>query len=316
MSETNPTVECVASQVFAIDTGYVRPGLAACHAVQTAESVYLVDCGPGSGIPAVLAGLRTLGMAPDDVSHVILTHIHLDHAGGVGTLLDALPRARVVVHPRAARHLVDPSRLIAGSIAVYGADLFQQLYGDVRAVPAERLHVTTDDEAWTLGGHTLRFLHTEGHAKHHHCIVDEGIDGVFTGDTFGISYRELRGPGRPFVMATTTPVDFDPHAAHQSIDRIVATGVRSAFLTHYSRVDGLADLAPDLHDDIQTFVTLASLDSDACVDQMMAHWSNRARALGCTLEDGALAAHLVLDARLNADGLAVWWSRQKREMES
>ncbi len=304
-----PRVQPVGDGVFAIDAGYVRPGLAAIHVLRAGDAVAVVDTGVGGSVPRVLAGLAALGIPEDAVQQVILTHIHLDHAGGAGRLMQALPAATLVVHPRGARHMADPRRLEAGARAVYGA-AYDDLYGALVPVPEDRILATHDDQRLALGDRALHILHTPGHARHHHCIVDPVAGGVFTGDTFGIAYPELRAGGRPFVFPTTTPVHFDPAAAHASIDRIVAAaaavGADAAWLTHFSRVEGLAGIAQGLHALLDGLVAAAEAGPDGLEERVAAVLRRAARAHGITLDDAELDRILSLDATLNAQGLAHW----------
>ena len=304
----------VGPQVWSVDSGYVRPDLCAIHILQAADRAAIIDTGIHTSVPRTLAALAELGVPRDHVQYVILTHIHLDHAGGAGSLMQQLPAATLVVHPRGARHMADPSRLIAGSIAVYGETVFRQLYGDILPIDADRIHATHDDECLRLGDRPLRFMHTPGHARHHHCIADPTGGGVFTGDTFGIAYPQLRSPdGRPFLFPTTTPVHFDPDAARASIDRIVSTGHDVAWLTHYSRVQGLGELAAQLHAHLDHFVELtASSDSVEQLERrVMDHLQESLDEMGHPWSRQARADLLELDARLNAQGLMHWWTSRR-----
>ncbi|HPU54094.1 MAG TPA: MBL fold metallo-hydrolase, partial [Burkholderiaceae bacterium] len=180
-----------AHGIHAIDAGYVRPMLAAIHLVIEDGQAALIDSGVNASVPAVLAALAELGLPAAAVKWVMLTHVHLDHAGGAGLLLEHLPEARLTVHPRGAPHMRDPARLVAGTIAVYGEQATRALYGDIRAIDPERILETPDGTRLTLGAREFEFIDTPGHARHHVCIVDHGSQSVFTGDTFGLSYREL-----------------------------------------------------------------------------------------------------------------------------
>src|SRR5512138_3241421 len=162
----------VAPGVVLVDTGYVRPRLAAAYLVRGRDSAAVVETGAASAVPRILAALAAQGLSPADVSHVVVTHVHLDHAGGAGALLRELPRARLVVHPRGARHLVDPSKLVAGTIEVYGEARFRALYGELVPVPAERVVEAPDGFTVELGGRRLRILDAPGHAKHHFVVWD------------------------------------------------------------------------------------------------------------------------------------------------
>lgn len=299
-----------------IDTGYIGAEVDAVHVIFGGSEAALIDTGVGSSAPAVLAGLEAAGVHVHDVRYIILTHVHLDHAGGAGALMAALPRAELVVHPRGARHMIAPERLIAGSVAVYGAELFQQLYGEILPVPAERVRVTEDEGRLGFGGRALRFLHTLGHAKHHHCVVDDDGGAVFTGDTFGLAYPALQRPGHPFLMATTTPVDFDPVALRASIRRIAACGADTAYLTHFGPVTDLPAAEAQLLDEVDAMVRLcadtAQLDEADLSDAIFAHWMGRLRVAGHPAAPDQLAPLLQFDAPLNAQGLRHWWSQGGR----
>jgi len=305
--------------VHALDAEYLRPGLAAIHLMVQGGHATIIDTGTNQAVPRVLAALAELGVPPEAVDYVIVTHVHLDHAGAAGALLLACPKARLVAHPKGARHLIDPAKLVAGSIAVYGETVFRDLYGEIVPAPAERVIEAGDGFELDLRGRRLTFLDTPGHARHHFCIHDAGSDAIFTGDTFGISYRDFDVDGRPFVFPTTTPVQFEPEAMHASIDRLMALGPQAMFLTHFGRVDDLARLAKDLHELIDAFVALARSapsEGEARHAWLKAEIESlllaRLRAHGCALAEADIKALLANDAELNAQGLAVWLDRVRQ----
>jgi glyoxylase-like metal-dependent hydrolase (beta-lactamase superfamily II) len=302
--------------IITLDADYLRPGLAAIHLIVEQGHVAIIDTGTNQAVPSVLAALEARGLTPGDVDYVIVTHVHLDHAGAAGALMRACPNARLVAHPSGARHLIDPAKLVAGSIQVYGRETFQRLYGDIVPVPAERVMEAPDNHRLDFQGRVLTFLDTPGHARHHFCIHDERSESVFTGDTFGISYREFDVDGRPFIFPTTTPVQFDPMALHASIDRILALEPEAAFLTHYGRVTHLASLAPPLHEIIDEWCELAlSVAGEGDARQTALEGAleksllARLRAHGCTLEEAVCRGLLANDVHLNAQGLLVWRDR-------
>jgi len=302
--------------IITLDADYLRPGLAAIHLIVEQGHVAIIDTGTNQAVPSVLAALEARGLTPGDVDYVIVTHVHLDHAGAAGALMRACPNARLVAHPSGARHLIDPAKLVAGSIQVYGRETFQRLYGDIVPVPAERVMEAPDNHRLDFQGRVLTFLDTPGHARHHFCIHDERSESVFTGDTFGISYREFDVEGRPFIFPTTTPVQFDPMALHASIDRILALEPEAAFLTHYGRVTHLASLAPPLHEIIDEWCELAlSVAGEGDARQTALEGAleksllARLRAHGCTLEEAVCRGLLANDVHLNAQGLLVWRDR-------
>jgi glyoxylase-like metal-dependent hydrolase (beta-lactamase superfamily II) len=315
---SSPTIIAQPDGVFAVDAGYVRPGLAAAHVIRQDGRAAFVDVGTAHSVPDLLAALDLLGVAREAVDAVFVTHVHLDHAGGVGQLMRALPNARAVLHPRGAPHLVAPDKLIASSRAVYGEARFRALYGDVVPVAAERVQVTADGDRLVLGGRPFTCLHTPGHALHHHCLVDLDHATIFTGDTFGVSYRELDTPRGAFVVATTTPTQFDPDQLLASVDRLLAHAPRAAYLMHYSRVTDLQRLGAELKADVRRLVDIARAhagapDAEARIAaDIRAAWLARARRDGCPLPDAAILELLELDATLNAQGLVAWTERASR----
>jgi glyoxylase-like metal-dependent hydrolase (beta-lactamase superfamily II) len=302
--------------IHAIDTGFIRPRFDASHLIVEGGRAAFVDVGTNHSIPRLLAALERLGLARDAVDYVILTHVHLDHAGGAGLLMQSLPQAKLVVHPRGARHMIDPSKLIAGATAVYGEEEMQRSYGTLVPVPAERVIEAPDEFGLSLGGRPLRFLDTPGHARHHFCVWDEASRSFFTGDTFGLAYPELAGARGPFLIPTTTPVQFEPEALHASIDRLMAFRPEAMFLTHYSRVTGLEPLAGSLHEQIDAQVALgrgaaARADRGAYLRAAIAdQFRARAADLECPLGGAAFDALLALDVELNAQGLEIWLDKQ------
>jgi glyoxylase-like metal-dependent hydrolase (beta-lactamase superfamily II) len=228
----------IAPGLTLVDTGYVRPRVAAAYVVRGSRSAAIVETATSLCAPRILAALAAAGVSPGDVSHVVVTHVHLDHAGGAGTLMRALPRARLVVHPRGARHLVDPAKLVAGTIQVYGEEGFRRLYGEIVPVPAERVIEAPDGFELDLGGRPLRALDAPGHARHHFVLHDPASRGFFTGDSFGLSYRETDSAAGPFLFPTTTPVQFDPPALHATVRRMLAEKPERMYLTHYGMVAG------------------------------------------------------------------------------
>lgn len=302
--------------IAAIDAHHIRPGLAAIHLLVEGDKAAFIDTGTNFSVPGVLEVMRQKNLRPENVAYVIVTHVHLDHAGGAGEMMRLFPAAMLVVHPRGARHMIDPSRLMAGSLAVYGEEQFSRSYGQIVPVPAERVIEAPHEFTLEMNGRSLLFLDTPGHALHHFCIFDERSGGVFTGDTFGISYREFDVEGREFIFPTTTPVQFEPKAAHDSIDLIMSHQPRAAFLTHYGRVVQLPRLADDLHRMLDDFVSIADgvRDAGAMRHQRLAevlesYLLDRLDAHGCRLAPDEARALLANDIELNAQGLEVWMDK-------
>jgi glyoxylase-like metal-dependent hydrolase (beta-lactamase superfamily II) len=304
--------------ITAVDTEYVRPGLAAAHIVQHGGRAAFVDVGTTHSAPYLLAALEQLGVPRTAVDYVFLTHVHLDHAGGAGALLQELPNARAVLHPRGAPHLIEPEKLIAASKIVYGEEQYRQLYGDIVPLPAERVVMTKDGQRIDLAGRVFECIHTPGHALHHHCIVDVQHACIFTGDTFGLSYREFDTDKGAFIVPTSTPTQFDPDQLVASIERMLAYRPRAMYLMHYSRVTDVPRLGADLKTEVLQLADIARRNAsapepkEAMVREMRARWTRLAREHGCTLPDGEIDALLGPDIELNAQGLVAWLERQRR----
>ena len=304
--------------ITAVDTDYVRPRLDASHLVIRDGRGAFVDTGTTHSVPALLGALASKDLDAADVDYVFLTHVHLDHAGGAGELMRHLPNAKALVHPRGAAHLVNPEKLIAGTKAVYGEAEFARLYGEIPPIPAERVIEAPEGLLVQLGGSELLLIHTPGHALHHYSIVDQASDSIFTGDTFGISYRVFDTAKGPFIFPATTPVHFDPDQAHASLDRIMQFEPAAVFLTHYSRVADLQRLATDMHSCLDEYVRIAVGVADAgearldkIKKKMHAFLTERVRRHGCTLDQKTVDVWLEMDVDLNTKGLGVWLDRRK-----
>jgi glyoxylase-like metal-dependent hydrolase (beta-lactamase superfamily II) len=302
--------------ITAIDTLYLRPRLAASHLIVRDGRGAFVDTGANSAVPNLLEAISARGLTPEAIDYVLLTHVHLDHAGGAGLLMRSLPNARAVVHPRGARHLSDPAKLIAGSIQVYGEKVFRELYGTLVALPAERMLIAEDGLRLSLAGRPLELIHTPGHALHHYAIVDLDTRVIFSGDNFGISYRDFDTSHGEFIFPTTTPVQFDPEAMHATIDRLMEYQPKAIYLTHYSRVNDLARLARDLHAAVDAFVEMArrhhgKADRGALIRREMAGWFDAALDRHGYTGDAATRRELLaVDIDLNSQGLEVWLDRR------
>jgi glyoxylase-like metal-dependent hydrolase (beta-lactamase superfamily II) len=271
-----------------------------------------IEAHTSHALPRLLAALAAHGKRPEDVRYLVITHAHLDHAAGASAVLAACPNATMLAHPRAAKNLVDPAKLIASAMHVYGAERFAKLYGRIDPIPQERVKPLADGETFELGGATLRALHTAGHAWHHFAIDDPELSTVYTGDTFGLVYPALQR-GVRFALATTSPTGFHAAEAHNSIDRIVALGRESACLTHFDEVRDLAECAAQLHwwiDLSEQWVGEAAASSSplkeietsisAKLSEAIAKDTSR-RGLSLTPADWEL---LSLDIELNGQGLA------------
>ena len=312
-----PLAKPVGPGVYLIDTLHLRPGLAASHLVVDNGRAAFVDTGAAPAAARLLGALDELGIAREQVDYLFLTHVHLDHAGGAGQLIQALPNAKAVLHPRGAPHMIDPSKLIAGSMAVYGETLYRQLYGELLPIPANRVITTTDGQRITVGRRTFEFIDAPGHARHHHCPIDLDHREAYSGDNFGICYHELDTVRGAFMLPTTTPVQFEPDALHATIDRMLGYGLQRIYQTHFGPVSDLERLAADLHAAIVELVRIAREHAGApdrrerIEADMFRYFSVKLDAHGYP---GDLARrHEILDAdvRLNTSGLEVWLDRNQ-----
>jgi glyoxylase-like metal-dependent hydrolase (beta-lactamase superfamily II) len=307
-----PHLTALPAGITCIDTGLFRPRMAAAYLLQHNGKAALIETGVTNTAPRVLNALRNREVAFEDVLYVIPTHVHLDHAGGAGVLMQAFPNARLAVHPRGARHLVDPSKLWAGSVEVYGEEMLERAYG--RPVPVDAGRVIEAPEGFELdiGGRVLRFIDTAGHARHHFSVYDDMSRGFFSGDTFGVSYRETDSAQGAYIMPTTTPVQFDPEAWHASLDRYLAFNPLRMFLTHFGMVESVEALAGRLHRALDDYVGLALRLRDEegrfpkLKSALLGYELDGLRAHRCPLPEPALRGLLEMDMELNAQGLEVW----------
>jgi glyoxylase-like metal-dependent hydrolase (beta-lactamase superfamily II) len=303
--------------IIAIDTEYARSLQDASHLIIEGGRAAFVDTGVNDSVPLLLDALRAQNLDVGDVDYVILTHVHLDHAGGAGLLMQELPNARCVVHRYGARHMIDPTKLIAGTEAVYGVEQTRQIYGTILPIDEDRVHVPEDGAWLSLNGRELQLLNTEGHARHHHVIHDPASRGVFTGDSFGVSYRELDTDNGEIVFPTSTPVQFDPVEAHKSVDRIMGCEPEQLYLTHYSRVRNLDRLAAQMHRGIDAYVAIAEQHenddnrSANIRDGLTEYYAKELADHGYTESRETMIKVMSIDIELNAQGLEFWLEKRK-----
>jgi glyoxylase-like metal-dependent hydrolase (beta-lactamase superfamily II) len=308
-------VEPLAGGIHAIDTGFMRPHFDAAYLmIQDGRAAY-IDTGTGRALPRLLGALDALGLARDAVDWVIPTHVHLDHAGAAGALMRELPSARLLIHPRGARHMIDPTALWNGATEVYGAEEMARSYGEVMPIDPGRVVTTADGMTVELAGRPLVFADTPGHARHHHCIWDEATRGWFTGDTFGLSYREFDTAAGPWMLPTTTPVQFEPEVLMDSMRRLLARDPQWVYLTHYGRIGDVQRRGRQLLEMIEALVALGRRER-ASADRHQALKRGQLEIFcasladhGCTMPRSAIAELLAIDLQLNAQGMAIWLDR-------
>jgi len=298
-----------------IDIGLERAHFAACYLIESNGAAAIFDAGTNYSVPRVLAALAARNLAPEQVRYLIASHVHLDHAGGAGALLQELPNASVLVHPRGVRHLVDPTALQASAEGVYGIDVVASTYGRLVPVPAERLRALADGDIVDLNGRALFFMDSPGHARHHVTLYDEASASWFTGDCFGISYREFDGGSAPFIFPTTSPIQFEPDVLKATIARMLERAPRAMLLTHYARVEQPQQRGRALLRLIDAQVALARCyvgraDAEtALTEALQQMFFTEIQRLGSPVTEAEARRLLAIDAELNAKGTLIWLGR-------
>ena len=302
--------------VTTIDVAYVRSGFAASHLIVENGHAAFIDTGTTLSVPLLLKVLAEKGISREKVTHVMPTHVHLDHAGGAGALMQEFPNAVLVVHPRGARHMIDPTKLISGTVAVYGEEKTQKLYGTIVPVPEDRVLIVEDESRLDFHGRSLLFLDAPGHARHHYCVIDESTNSVFSGDNFGISYREFDNENGAFIFPTTTPVQFDPEAMRKTLDRLLSYNPQAVYLTHFGRVTNVEKLGRDLRNCLDQFTEMALVlkqegkaQQDSLASGVQQILRDRLRKHNCQLPESRQDELLAFDYQLNAQGIKVWLDR-------
>ncbi len=313
-----------SSETVLIDCDYVLPRFAGAYLIREGDEAAFIETNTAHSVPGLMEALRARGLKPEQVRWIIVTHVHLDHAGGAGALIRLCPNAKLLCHPRAARHLVDPSKLVASARQVYGDSEFERLYGELPPIEASRVQEMADGSQVTLGGtRTLTFMHTRGHANHHFCVLDSGgatgEKSVFTGDAFGLAYPALQGGGL-FIIPSSSPTDFDPNEAIAAVDRIAASGAQVAYLTHFGPIRDVAAAAAQLKGHLRFMGALLDKAKTSplgggelaavCRKSMRDYLEVELRKRGLGSDESAWRV-LKLDCELNGDGIA-WAARRLR----
>ena len=301
----------VVDGISVIDSEYYSKDFAAIYLLKQKNKVIIIETGTNYSVPYVKEALSQIGLSFSDVSYVIPTHVHLDHAGGAGLLMMQCQNAALVVHPRGARHLIDPSKLVAGAKAVYGDNKFKEYYGEIFPIDANRVIQADDNFILDFDGRELRFIDTPGHARHHFCIWDKATKSMFTGDTFGISYRDLDHQDELYILPSTSPVQFDPEALIQSINRIMEFKPERVCLTHFSAIKPTKKATNKLIESIHFVSNLAikyadKNDSESIIyKKMMDYFLEGLNEIGFQNNDYA-KDRLSLDVLINTQGLIYW----------
>ena len=316
LASVGPVVFDVAPGITAIDTFFGGRERYTAAYLLNADEPAIVETGPTTSFEAVVAGLGRLGIGPGSLAHIVVTHIHLDHAGGVGRIAERFPGAAVWVHERGARHLADPSRLIDSATRIYGRELLSSLFGAVEPVVPQRIRAVDDGSVIDLGGRTLEVMATPGHAKHHIALVDSATGAVLTGDALGI-----HPPDAQVLRPATPPPDYDLELALSSIRTIRERARGSMVLfSHFGpveEVDRICELAERRFRSWTETVGRELEDTDD-LDEIVRVLERVAR------EDTETGAEATLDlqrmetlssVRMNAMGIMRYWQLRRQRQE-
>jgi len=301
----------VAEGIDVIDSGYYSRDFAAIYLLRQNNKVAIIETGTNYSIPIIESALIQNSLSFSDVSYIIPTHVHLDHAGGAGALMSQCQNASLVVHPRGSRHLIDPSKLIAGAMAVYGDKKFKEYYGEIIPIDANRVIEAADNFILDFDGRELKFIDTPGHARHHFCIWDKLTKSMFTGDTFGLSYRDLDHQNNVYILPGTSPVQFDPEALIQSINRIMEFKPEQVCLTHFAAIKPTQKVVNQLIEGIHFVSNLAIKyadkdDAESIIyKKMMDYFLKGLDEIGFR-DNNYIKERLSLDVQINAQGLIYW----------
>ncbi|HBC93846.1 MAG TPA: MBL fold metallo-hydrolase [Pelotomaculum sp.] len=313
------SVISLGENIYQVDVNYRgEPERTSCYII-LAEKAAIFETGATPGIGRLVEALKDLGVSPGQLAYIIVSHIHLDHAGGAGALIREFPDARVVVHPRGARHLVEPSRLINAARQLYGAS-FDVLFGDIYPVPEERVHTPEEGETLDLGsGRMLSIYHTPGHARHHMVLYDPASRGIFSGDCLGGHYPLLsRLIGRPYVLPITPPSEFDPAAFMETFDRLNRLDLEDVYFTHFGKVAGASGIIARNRELVRVYAEtgrhmLAAGGGVKDIEEAL--WSmlwGELSQYGEFKQEQSITELLASDMGLNAGGIANYFERMKK----
>jgi glyoxylase-like metal-dependent hydrolase (beta-lactamase superfamily II) len=307
-----PNVRQLDADLWQLDLEFQSaPGVIAAFLLTGRHGHTLIETGPGSTLPALERAISAAGARMEDVTQLAVTHIHLDHAGAVGSLLRRLPEAKLFVHPVGAPHMIDPSKLLASATRIYG-DRMDQLWGAFEPAPADRVVTLSDDAELRAGERTLRVLHTPGHASHHIAFVDMERRTAFTGDVAGVRLGAI-----PYVRPPTPPPDIDIDAWHQSAHRLRALGLRALDLTHFGRVRDAANHLDTLVRNLDDWVVWTSdrlrrgEDPAVIADELVRKGEMDVIRAGGSARDAA-AYELATPSRMSVDGIARFIRQSRR----
>jgi glyoxylase-like metal-dependent hydrolase (beta-lactamase superfamily II) len=304
-----PECEELGFGITCIDAAYRHPGMVCFYLLQSGDECAVIETGTSHCLATLQKVLAAKGLTAEQLRYIIPTHVHLDHAGGAGAMMAAFPEATLLVHPRGARHMAEPDRLVASSKDVYGEDAFFRLHGEILPVEASRIREMEDGSSVALAGRTLEFRHTRGHANHHFCIWDAVSRGWFSGDMFGVSYAWCRFRGGDYLLPTTTPTQFDPDAYAQSLQLLASYKPENVYLTHCGQITFTTEKLSLLDRQVRDYADLAGKfrdDLPGLVEALFAYSIDMITGFDPAQDEAELRDKLAFDIDLNAQGLALW----------
>jgi glyoxylase-like metal-dependent hydrolase (beta-lactamase superfamily II) len=325
MDHTNEIkVTPVADGIYEIETYYLdREKYACCYLVEDSGEVAIIETNTNHAVPYILGALDKLGLQKNQVKYVMVTHIHLDHAGGTGLLMEHLPQAQLILHPRGRKHMINPEKLIKSVKEVYGEEQYKKLYGDIKPIPKERVTIADDEDSFGLGNRRLTAYQLAGHAKHHIILLDQKTGSIFSGDNFGIGYPTMIFGKTRLVFPSTSPTQFEPDKALESYEKIMALKPNRILLTHFGAIEDIVGGYVQLKNWIDFSVDIAQKRydeglrdkelTDALHADVWAQFEKEvtgARGTGLTPEEKEL---LKIDADLNSQGLAFYIKKKEEE---
>ena len=306
-------ISCLDKNIFCFDANYVRKNFAAVHFINQNNKLLIVDTATNHSAKRFLDALHTMNISPESVEWILLTHVHLDHAGGAGLLMKMCPNARLAVHARGARHMVNPEKLWASVVSVYGKEEAEKQYGQLIPVDENRVIAVGEGEVISFQNRKLQIFDAPGHANHHIVIFDEESKSFFTGDAFGVAYPELTTEDGEFILISSTPTQFEPVKFEITIKKIMEQRPKSCFLTHFSKIMNIEKNSYELLKQLDEYVTIAQQARNNCENQQDQIRRKLFELLYKKLENTNLSISkrkfgnlLSLDLSLNAQGLEYW----------
>ncbi|OQY40637.1 MAG: hypothetical protein B6229_01125 [Spirochaetaceae bacterium 4572_7] len=299
-----------------IDSGLIRTNFAGTYLLESKKEVALVEVSTSHAKSQILRTLQSRNIKLEQIKYLFITHIHLDHAGGAGTMMELFPNAKLIVHPSGSKHMIDPSKLIAGANAVYGEDIVRKDYGTIVPISSSRVIEAKDGEEFNLGDRVLTTIHTPGHARHHMSIYDSKSQGIFTGDSFGLSYPEMTVNGNKFYQPTTTPTAFEMDKMIASIDKMLNFKPKKLFFTHYGVSSNPLETKKQIIQRLSQYEKLTKESWDGTItdvkkleDKLSDYYVKEGINHGVSLNRNKIRTLFNIDIKLNAMGLSLWYNR-------